>query len=198
MRFKGTSLFNPTIIFIAALAYLSAGFTPGGSWKIYRNQHLGFSLKFPGDLNAEEFPDGLMVVNDKLPGIDRNIIQVTNAAFSQPNSNDRGAEYFNLFRNARPGSVLRQADLGGGTFRKVENLTVDGYPAVKMIYDNPASDRSQHPDWVGRDLPPSYDMHVYIRKGEATWAIRSFASDKKTQDERTKTFEQIISTFKFS
>src|SRR2546430_12160046 len=100
-----SSFFNPTIIFIAALAYLSAGFTPGGGWKTYRNQHLGFSLKFPGDLNAEEFPDGLMLVNDKLPGIDRNIIQVTNAAFSQPNSNDRGAEYFNLFRNARPGSV---------------------------------------------------------------------------------------------
>ena len=76
MRFKGTIFLNPTIIFIAALAYLSAGFTPDGGWKIYRNQHLGFSLKFPGDLNAEEFPDGVMLVNDKLPGIDRNIIQV--------------------------------------------------------------------------------------------------------------------------
>src|SRR5207302_10613725 len=135
--------------------------------------HMRVVVLFRGEVYRELKGKTQVLVNDKLPGIDRNIIQVTNAAFSQPNSNDRGAEYFNLFRNARPGSVLRQADLGGGTFRKVENLTVDGYPAVKMIYDNPASDRSQHPDWVGRDLPPFYDMHVYIRKGEATWAIRS-------------------------
>jgi|ERR1041384_997336 hypothetical protein len=198
MRFNGTILLLFCIILIGSVAHESTALTPSvdTGWKTYSNHHLGFSLRFPANLSVKEFPDGLMLVDDRLPGIDSNVLQVTNGPFP-PRSTGNGAHYFKLFRNAKPNSALTKIGTDPGTYYKIEDLVVDGYAAVRLSYEYLNSDRPQRPDWVGMELPSSHRLIVYINKGGVIWAITSFATDKKMHEERAKTLEQITSTFKF-
>ena len=192
MRFNGNILL---ILFIFLTGSVALRPIVDTSWKTYSNHHLGFSLRFPANLSVKEFPDGLMLVDDRLPGIDSNVLQVTNGPFP-PKSTGNGADYFNLFRNAKPNSALTKIGTDPGTFYKIEDLVVDNYAAVRLSYEYLNSDRKS-PDWVGMELPSSHRWIVYINKGGVIWAITSFATDKKMHEERAKTLNQITSTFKF-
>jgi hypothetical protein len=198
MRFNGNILLILSIFLTGSVAHEWTALRPivDTSWKTYSNLHLGFSLRFPANLSVKEFPDGLMLVDERLPGIDSNVLQVTNGPFP-PKSTGNGVDYFNLFRKAKPNSALTKIGTDPGAYYKIEDSVVDSYAAVRLSYEYLNSERPQSPDWVGMELPSSRRLIVYINKGGVIWAITSFATDKKMHEERAKTLEQITSTFKF-
>ena len=90
--------------------------------------------------------------------------------------------------------------MGSGVYYKIENITIDGYPAVKVIYDSiefiRQADESS-PEDSGAPPQPIYQVSVYVKHHNKIWEISSLASSPAMRAERALILERILSTFKF-
>jgi hypothetical protein len=157
-------------------------------------------MSYPQHLVVQEWPDGVILTDEKLSW-PRDVIRVSNDAFPRGYFNYAPIRVFEILRRAKRGEIKpRLTDLGSAVYQKIENITVDGYPAVKVIYDSiefmaPAGESS--PEDSGAPPPPIYVVSVYIKHRNKIWEISSLASSKAMREDRALIFECILSTFKF-
>ena len=168
---------------------------------VYKHPKLGFSLEYSESLTAREFPDGVVLENflenNAMQIYDRIDIQVTNIAL-QLGCRDGSVETFKSFRSAKAGELVKGSE--SGTYTKIANLKVNGYPAVRVVYEV-THEYAAERNTKAEDLPsffPVYSVSVYIQKGTDIWEVMSQGIDKKTQEKGAKTFEEILRTLKFA
>ena len=184
--FAGVSVF-PNMAF--ASSSLSAQY-------IYKHPKLGFSLEYSALLTAQEFPNGVVLKNNAMQIYDRIEIHVTNTALEQGYTNGPVAT-FKSFRSAKAGEVVKVTEFAIGTYTKIANLKVDGYPAVRVVYEyRPQRNIQSLPD-TGAPFPPLYAVSVYIQKGTDIWEVMSYGIDKETQEKSAKPFEVVLRTLRF-
>jgi len=162
----------------------------------YKHPKLGFSLEYPLPLTAREFPNGVELNNDAVQINDRIHIDVTNTTLEPDRYYvERIAQNFKKFRSAQAGAIFKGAEVGDGAYTKVADLRVDGYQAVKVIYEyRQQRDTESEPELP---LPPMYAVMVYIEKGADIWEVASYAWNKDSQQKSVPTFEVILRTLKF-
>jgi len=174
--------------------------TPANRYKAHKNHRPLFSISYPEHLVVQEWPDGVILIDEKLSW-PRDVIQVSNDAFPRGYFNYASIRVFEILRRAKRGEIKpRLTDFGSGIYRKIENITVDGYPAVKVIYDSiERMERAGEstPEDSGTQPPPIYVVSVYIKHHNKIWEISSLASSKAMREERALIFESILSTLKF-
>jgi hypothetical protein len=166
----------------------------------YAHPKLGFSLEYSTELTAINFPNGVELTNDAMQTRDRVTIFFTKISTEDKNLPNREPAYFDRFRAAAPGEKLRLSELGRGTYVKVANLKVGGYPGVRVVYE-PAPVTRPAPTTSGdvgcMPIPDVYAVSVYIRKDGEVWQLMNVSLDEAGVKAGAKTFEEVLSTLKF-
>jgi transcription-repair coupling factor (superfamily II helicase) len=164
---------------------------------IYKHPKLGFSLEYSGLLTAQDFPDGVVLKNNAMQIYDRINIHVTNTALERGYTNG-ACETFKSFRSAKAGEIVKVTEFGIGTYTKIANLKVNGYPAVRVVYEYRQQRNTLSLPDTGAPFPPLYAVSVYIQKGTDIWEVMSYGPDKETQEKSAITFEEVLRTLKFA
>ena len=184
---------------IAAQCTTGSAQDPTSNYKAYKNIRPMFSMSYPQDLVLEKWPDGITLTDEK--SWPRDVVQVSNDAFPRGYFNYVPIRIFEILRQAKPGEVKpRLTDWGYGVYYKIENITVEGYPAVKVIYDPTEFDSSA--DQLssvnsGQSPQPIFVVSVYVKYRNKIWEISSPAATKAMREERALILKRILSTFTF-
>lgn len=165
----------------------------------YKHSKLGFSLEYPSTLKAEEFPDSVSVTDESrsthFGGID---ILITNTSLEPYRYYaDWAAKNFGRLRKAKAGETFKDDEFPNSIYTKVENLIINGYPAVKVINATKRDQNLRALPNAGMSPLPIYAVSIYFLKGKDIWEITSLASNKEQQEKSTPIFEGVWKSLKF-
>jgi hypothetical protein len=157
----------------------------------YKHPKLKFSLEYPKTLSTWDFPDGVGLdsITYDCPNWVRILVSKTSITYDQNTARKIARNYWR-FRSAKPGQTV------DWNYIKVENLDVNGFPAVKVIYETKPRKERASPDETSKQ-PYIYNVIVYIRKGKEIWEVRSITISKQHQEKVTGVFEEVLKTLRF-
>lgn len=158
------------IVFTSAILFILAPQNETANWRVYTNNVLGFSIKYPSGEIQERATAAYLTVGELS-------IQIINAAPSL-------LQTFDQFRNAKKDTIVSDS-ITQGRLTKLYNLNVDGFPAVELLNKLPS------PGALLPGTPPRTTMVVYVKKDAIIWEIIG------TYVSSGSLFHQILSTFKF-
>jgi hypothetical protein len=164
-------------------------------WKTYRSRRLRFVVSYPSGLLLEKWPEGLTIVTeDEYPWL---VFMLANHSVEARYSHTTSSAWweFEVFSKAKPGVITEEMP-GSGTYTKIGELTVGGFPAFKVSYEYRPS-RKPLPENAGRGPSPSYRVTAYVKKGAELWTLTCYALDREMHEKRAETWGRILSSFKF-
>jgi hypothetical protein len=184
------SLFVFSLLLLIAPALVCQ--TTGRDWKVYDSRKLGFRLKHASDLKLHIGPNGVIVLNRHANG--RQIFVVTNDAFPYGSENARKpGRFFRRLRNFSPETTIENEWV---LYRKIENLMVDGRPAVKVEVRSKPQIFESCPECC--QAPHFSAIKVVVSDGKRFWEMSVFTADSYLEDQDLeKSFDEILSTFRF-
>lgn len=184
------------------------------TWKTYTNTQFGFEFKYPQDWSFEDY-------YKKYPAEKRYMKSYIIYEVTNPNNRADRTDYLSLsiqagryeggtagfignenspindFFNVSGPLWLIGGDFGGGpgtTFDDAKKITIGGKQAVTQQYHPTNIYEFASPDQISKDyiIPFDFSLHdiVYI-------SLR-YSTKNKAKDEFLRTFDQILSTFKFT
>ena len=162
-----------------------------GEWKTYGDRKLGFSFDYPSYLNVYAYADGASAESNDEDG--RNLFTVVNDG-----SRSYGVtiKYFFYLRKLKVGKMVKGNPVVSST--KIENLRINGFPAVKVIQIQ--ASRDDYASTNGCKAPdPISLITVYVfRNGRIRQlnTIQLFGGE--IHQRRNEQFEAILTTFRFS
>jgi len=164
--------------------------------KKYKSQNPSFSFLYPADLEATKWPEGASVAAKTRTDVHvLDLFYVSDDAFPVGFSDYAftPGKYFRRLRNAKSGRILKRDE--GERCKKISNLLVDGYPAVKIECSS-SNELTKGSD--GAPPPPIGNISVYVMKGRRYWemSVTEIFVSGVSNDVR-QPFEQILSSFRF-
>ena len=164
---------------------------------VYQHRKLGFSIKYPATLTLQEHLDGVSVIDTNKSFYDGVHISIINTSLETESE----AYYwirrnFWRLRKAKAGGVFKDGEFGH-SYKKIESLSVNDYPAIKILYETRQANKIQNSTGGCKPPPPIYAVSIYFLKGKDIWEIQNLASDKAQQEKNTPLFNQILSRLKF-
>ncbi len=164
----------------------------------YKHSKLGFSLEYPSPLKAWESTDGVSLTDESRSIYDGVDILITNTSLEPDRYYvDWAAKHFWRLRKAKAGETFKDDEFPNSSYTKVENLIVNGYPAVKVINETKREQTLRTLPNAGMSPPPIYAVSIYFLKGKDIWEITSLANNKGQQEKSTPIFEGIWKSLKF-
>jgi hypothetical protein len=166
---------------------------------IYKHSKLSFSLQYPATLMAWEFPDGVSITDETRTIYDGKIdILITNTALERDRYYvDWAAKHFWRLRKAKEGKIFKDDEFSNSLYTKVENLTLNGYPAVKVINEVKREQNLRTLPNLGMSPPSIYAVSIYFQKGKNIWEITSLSISKEQQEKNIPIFEGVWKSLKF-
>lgn len=159
-------------------------------WKTYTNTKYGYSVMYPQELYLTEFDTGVTFTSESYPPDNPgplDMIQITTKA-------DYVSSEFNALFKASSGEDVPEAHHAVDVkVTKIKNLKFGNYNAVEFILDGTIPSASG----LGRG-PIGYEHKILIKKNDQEFIqlLNNSMSEGKTKAQ-DKTFDQILSTFKF-
>ncbi len=161
------------------------------NWKTYEDNTFGFSIKYPGDIlepHTGELWTKKGVILSNYGSESKSVLIYIGPSLLKER------EAFDFFRNAKDGKItklpeiFKNGNFNGDKTPTKTNLTIAGFPSIKLKVDARGA---------GLDAMSHYDTYVYIDHNGTLWEITAQFLQAGYRNDFMKTFDQILSTFKF-
>lgn len=165
----------------------------GSDWKTYNSRKFGFRLRHASDARLHIWPDGISVLNQH--PYEREIFFVSNDGFPYGSENARKpGRFFSRLRNLRPETTIENE---GDLYRKIDNLLVDGRPAVRIEVRSKPQEFDSCPTCCAPASPFSL-IQVLVSDGKRFWEMSVRTTNEYSGNrDLEKSFDEILSTFRF-
>lgn len=159
--------------------------------KKYKHTKLKFSVEIPQIIRVEESPSGFVLGN---PFRESQQLFLFISSYSKMSADtaDLENQQYKRLKNVKIGETIKDDMLGLGTFSKIENLRVDGYPAFKV-----KNEYNSQESKGGRGVGSFYVINVYFKRGNDLWVI-SYSPVYNQKQKEEEVFEGVLKTFMFT